>query len=977
MDDSFKLVGSALEDRYRVDGVIGEGGFGVVYRGYHLRLEHPIAIKCLKIPGHFTAEARDLFLARFREEGRILVKLADAPGVPRVYDYGVAELPGGVKVPFLVLEWLDGQTLEDALRTRRTTGLGGLSATEALALILPAVDAIGFAHAHQIAHRDIKPANMFLVRGTKGQTMKVLDFGIAKAMQEGEALAQAKTQTATNFRAFTPNYAAAEQFAPKRYGASGPWTDVHALGLILLEMLTGAQANRGEDLVECLEFATAESRPSAQGRGVKVSDALEAVLAKALARSPEGRFQNAEAFAEALRATPEGREVPSMKTGPGLGPLPDPVPLTERGEPLATGASPRLSGGTTPIASITPLGSPTASPSPAGPNTAGSGTLIAGAVAPTRLPGNVVAVTNVDIPDPARGPAPPPKATSGGSRVPVIAGLAGLLAVGGAAALYTMRDSTSGSDGNATGSSASSSASAAADAEKSEVVYSVEYVEGRDHIVPVRLSKSDVEGKAHYALTLRGGKVVAFDKVAPSGTVLESAAVKFQPDGGWVRTKTNARQVVIETVTQTKDGLQTNVNRFGYPFSLGCARSQLVFDDKGNVTKRLCQDAEGHVIIDKQGCQAIVAKSNERGQFTEFQCQLEDGTPIKDANGVYSRRFTYDDKGRLMESSFYSTDGTSTSDSSGCARNRNTYDAAWNVLEQQCIGPTGMVTPFASSTIVAIRRKSDANGCLVEETFVDQAGSRAAIGPVGGRVFGRNERCEELSIGLVDVTGKLVSAPGQVTLLEREYDGEGNNVRTKCLDAARKPMNCQADSASGENGSVLSFTYDDKGRTLSEKAFDAAGKPTITQRNYPHESRNAYNDLGQIVETRYFDAEGKPATVLGKVSLRRYRYDSLGAEISNASFGVDEQPVDATTGLHEIRRTYDDRHRLASVELRDAGGGPPKKVDLILGGVNWPNRAVKLAVVRNGTIILNEFFDAKGTSLSKIDCSVPTTPCER
>lgn len=974
MDDSFKLVGSALEDRYRVDGVIGEGGFGVVYRGHHLRLEHPIAIKCLKIPGHFTAEARDIFLARFREEGRILVKLADAPGVPRVYDYGVAELAGGIKVPFLVLEWLDGQTLEDALRTRRATGLGGLSPTEALALILPAVDAIGFAHSHQIAHRDIKPANMFLVRGAKGTTMKVLDFGIAKAMQEGEALAQAKTQTATNFRAFTPNYAAAEQFAPKRYGASGPWTDVHALGLILFEMLTGAQANRGEDLVECLEFATAEARPSAQGRGVTVSDALEAALARALARAPESRFPNADAFAEALRATPEGKELPSMKTGPNLGSLPDPMPLTERGEPLAVsdlrGAQPRLSGGTTPIGATAP-----AAPAPAAPSTTGSGTLLAGAVPPTKLPGKVAAVTNVEIPDAARAPAPRP--TPSGSRAPVVLGLVGLLAVGGAAALYTMRDSTSGGDGSATDSSSSSSASAAADSEKSEVVYSFEYVEGRDHIVPVRLTKADVEGKAHYALTLRGGKVVAFDKVAPSGTVLESAAVKYQADGGWVRTKTNARQVVIETVTQTKAGLQTNVNRFGYPFSLGCARSQLVFDDKGNVAKRLCQDAEGHVIIDKQGCQVIVAKSNDKGQFTEFQCQLEDGTPIKDANGVYARRFTYDEKGRVMESSFYGPDNTAISDLSGCARNRTTYDAAWNVLEQQCIGPTGMTTTFANSTIVAIRRKSDSNGCQLEEGYVDQAGARAGIGPVGGRVFTRNERCEELSTGLVDVTGKLVSVPGQVTLLEREYDGEGNNVRTKCFDAAKKPMNCQADSASGEQGSVLAFTYDDKGRTISEKAFDPAGKPTITQRNYPHETRNVYNEVGQIAETRYFDAEGKPATILGKVSVRRYRYDPLGAEVSNASFGTNDEPVDGATGLHEIRRSYDDRHRLASVELRDASGGPPKKVDLVLGGVSWPNRAVKLVVVRDGTAILNEFFDAKGGSLSKIDCSVGTTPCER
>jgi serine/threonine protein kinase len=962
MDDSFKLVGSALEDRYRVDGVIGEGGFGVVYRGYHLRLEHPVAIKCLKIPGHFTAEARDLFLNRFREEGRILVKLADAPGVPRVYDYGVAELQGGVKVPFLVLEWLDGQTLEDALRTRRTTGLGGLAPSEALFLILPAVDAIGFAHAHQIAHRDIKPANMFLVRGAKGPTMKVLDFGIAKAMQEGEALAQAKTQTATNFRAFTPNYAAPEQFAPKRYGASGPWTDVHALGLIFFEMLTGAQANRGEDLVECLEFATSEMRPSAQGRGVAVSDALEAVLAKALARAPEARFQNAEALAEALRATPEGREVPSMKTGPALSPLPEGVPQTERGEPLPLTHQRLSSGGTAPIV-----------PTPEGPARGSSGTLLAGGAPPTR---NVAAVTNVDVAEPPRGGAPPP-AASRGSKAPLVAGLAGILAVGGAAAFFTLRDSKPGTEGGSTDPSASSSTSAKSDDGKSEIVYTFDYVEGREHLIPVRLSRSDVEGKLHFAVTLRGGKVVAFDKVSPSGTVLESSSVKYPSEGGWVRTKTNARQVVIETVTQTKAGLQTNVNRFGYPFSLGCARSQLVFDDKGHTAKRICQDAEGHVIIDKQGCQVLVAKSNELGQFVEFSCQLEDGTPLNNADGVHRRRLTYDDRGRLMEVSFYSTDGTAITDLAGCARNRTTYDAAWNILEQQCIGPTGMTTPFANSSIAAIRRKSDVNGCVVEESFVDTAGSRAANGLVGGRIFTQNERCEELSVGLVDVTGKLVSAPGQVTLLEREYDGEGNNVRTKCFDAAKKPMNCQADASSGEQGSVMAFTYDAKGRTISEKAFDSTGKPTITQRNYPHETRNVHNDLGQIVETRYFDEVGKPATVLGKVSVRRYRFDPLGAEISNASFGIADEAIDDATGVHEIRRSFDDRHRLAGVELRDANGEPPKKIDLVLGGIPWPKRAVRLVVIREGTTVFNDFLDANSKSISKVDCSVATNLCER
>jgi len=258
MNDPFRLLGTAIENRYRIDAVIGEGGFGVVYRGHHMKLEHPVAVKCLKIPSHFTPEAKEVFLKRFREEGKILLKLADAAGVPRIYDYGTHI--GEREIPYLVIEWLDGRTLEDMLKSRRSSKLKGLRGADAIALMLPAVEALAIAHRSQIAHRDIKPANLFISVGERGPVVKVLDFGIAKAMQEGETQSQSQTQTSTSFRAFTPNYAAPEQFAPKRHGASGPWTDVHALGLLLFELLTDQVANSGDEFVECLESTTVSER---------------------------------------------------------------------------------------------------------------------------------------------------------------------------------------------------------------------------------------------------------------------------------------------------------------------------------------------------------------------------------------------------------------------------------------------------------------------------------------------------------------------------------------------------------------------------------------------------------------------------------------------------------------------------------------------------------------------------------------------
>ncbi len=303
--DPFQLIGSALHDKYRVDEVIGEGGFGVVYRGFHLSFEQPIAIKCLKVPTHFTEEARALFLRKFREEGKHLAALAQHGSVTQVFDFGLEERPGGLSIPYLVLEWLEGRDLEEVLRQRREAG-ERFGEREALELLRPAIDALAFAHGDDIAHRDVKPANLFLAEQKRGVVLKVLDFGIAKAMQEGETATQIATKTSSGFSAFSPSYGAPEQFRTKKYGATGPWTDVHALGLILVEMVTGKPALDGEEMVDFFESATDDVRPTPRARGAEVSDAFEALCRRALALSPRERFADAGALLAAVDAALAG-----------------------------------------------------------------------------------------------------------------------------------------------------------------------------------------------------------------------------------------------------------------------------------------------------------------------------------------------------------------------------------------------------------------------------------------------------------------------------------------------------------------------------------------------------------------------------------------------------------------------------------------------------------------------------------------------
>jgi serine/threonine protein kinase len=375
-NDPFDLVGTVLANKYRVDAVVGEGGFGVVYRGFHLSFKQPIAVKCLKIPPHFTPDAQVLFVDKFREEGQHLATLSSAHfSVVRVFDFDVASSPRGGVMPYLVLEWLTGRSLETVLEERRPAGLP-FGEREAVALIRPAVEALAVAHRMGIAHRDIKPPNLFVVEGpATATTMKLLDFGIAKAMQEGETATRIATRTSSGFSAFSPQYGAPEQFSAKKYGATGPWTDVHGLGLVLVEMVTG-RAPYGEDAdqSECLFAAAGETRPTPRTKGVAVSDAFEGLCARALARMPKERFASARELLEAMDGT--AIVATSLRGTPAV--------------PLLGNATTVLPQGGAPVAQHSPVAQPAPESEPARSGTVNvprpSTVVLAGGVPGPRIP---------------------------------------------------------------------------------------------------------------------------------------------------------------------------------------------------------------------------------------------------------------------------------------------------------------------------------------------------------------------------------------------------------------------------------------------------------------------------------------------------------------------------------------------------------------------------------------------------------------
>src|SRR5580693_3027090 len=159
--DPFGFSGALIDSQIRVGEPIGEGGFSVVYRGRHLGLDEPVAIKCLKLPTGLTPRMVDAIVERFRAESRISYRLSQGNlDIVRSVSSGTAQAPTtGEIVPYIALEWLEGPPL-----------------AEVIEVLDPAAVALDYAHKQGVVHRDVKPGNLVLARTREGTSrIKVLD----------------------------------------------------------------------------------------------------------------------------------------------------------------------------------------------------------------------------------------------------------------------------------------------------------------------------------------------------------------------------------------------------------------------------------------------------------------------------------------------------------------------------------------------------------------------------------------------------------------------------------------------------------------------------------------------------------------------------------------------------------------------------------------------------------------------------------
>lgn len=316
LEDFFGIIGTTLAGSFLVEEVIAEGGYAVVYRAEHVAFRAPVALKCLKLPRTMLPDQRETFVESFREEAEILFHLsASIPEVVRPLHADALTLDDGTFVPYLAMEWVEGKPLDSIIILRERDGLPPFSIEELLEMLTPIAQALVKAHRFEVpgggvvevTHCDLKPENIVISELDEPVRAKILDFGIAKAR---DLLSSGHGGIDDERRPFTPNYGAPEQWAPRQFGQTGPWTDVWGFALTLVECLTGKPVLDGEMRAMMEKVLDESRRPTPRNEGADVSDELEAVFERAMAVDPRDRYGSIEALWNALEdATGRARTI--------------------------------------------------------------------------------------------------------------------------------------------------------------------------------------------------------------------------------------------------------------------------------------------------------------------------------------------------------------------------------------------------------------------------------------------------------------------------------------------------------------------------------------------------------------------------------------------------------------------------------------------------------------------------------------------
>ena len=421
-DDADPLLGRVIDERYRVESLLGRGGMGAVYRAHHLAMGKPVAVKVVRPELGGTVDAA----RRFHREARA-ASLLSHPHTIRVFDFG--QMPD--RTLYMVMELLDGRSLA------RVIADGPLGWERAVRVASEVAQSLVEAHEHGLVHRDLKPENIILL-DTAGHPdfVKVLDFGIAKVLTGSSGVSSVTESGAV---VGTPYYMAPEQ-ASAPQGITNA-VDVYALGVLLYEMLTGHLPFMGDTPMEVLMAHVTRPAPDLPA-DVAVPAALRDLLARMLSKEADRRPTAVDLLADlaALRASADTDVRPTV-AAPSVVLPPRPFPWWAVGlaalvlagllgagwfvlgaragspspaqPPVATPPAPAPAVEATPAVapSVPPTAAPATNPAPP------SASAPEAAPAPAAPPAAIVAPEPIPTPPPARAPSPAKPREPAGKRV--------------------------------------------------------------------------------------------------------------------------------------------------------------------------------------------------------------------------------------------------------------------------------------------------------------------------------------------------------------------------------------------------------------------------------------------------------------------------------------------------------------------------------------------------------------------------------
>jgi serine/threonine-protein kinase len=305
------VAGTILNGKYRLDAELGAGGMGAVYAAWNMQLDAPVAIKLL----HASMKPRADIARRFLQEARAAAQVRH-PNIVSVLDIGQDEASGAL---YIVQEFLQGTDLK-----RHLKAAGPMAPREAIELLMPVMRALGFAHSKGVVHRDLKPDNIFLSETPEGMVPKVIDFGIAKVIDEqGESPQITRTSQVMG----TPHYMSPEQARGDR--AVDHRADVWSLGVVLFNSLTGRFPHEGTTANLIITNIISRMPGSLAAYAPSMPPEVVALVQGALGYEPEHRYQTMEDFrhaAKACLATLDDLAEPSISVAPR--PSPQVVPTT-------------------------------------------------------------------------------------------------------------------------------------------------------------------------------------------------------------------------------------------------------------------------------------------------------------------------------------------------------------------------------------------------------------------------------------------------------------------------------------------------------------------------------------------------------------------------------------------------------------------------------------------------------------------------